>query len=926
MFINGSSGNVGIGTTSPSQLLHVAGTGFASSDFRAPIFYDSDNTGYYGDFAGTSNLNDLQIQGDIKMQGSDSYIWMPNNNSLSTGFYDPVTGLIPIRIDGPSDGIYIGNTMWISYNTNNNNSYNENIRLFAADNGASVIAFRASGTSGTPTNSIIGLSDRLEIRQGGQWQLRSYTDYVEAYGSLRAPIFYDSNDTSYYLDPNGTSVLNQISAATSARWGRSGMFWTNRTNYSGNSGYWTGTNGWNDLEGVWSNAWKGGFSGWDIWGTNTDHPQGSGYIHAQGIVSGQHFVTSDGSQAYGWMMVGAAEATANRYWLRGKWGGTTSSWVEMITTGNIGSQNVSYASSAGNAGTLDGLDSTDFMRNYGMLDNTDVYTNFRVMRNNNSSGNNDGMYIGFGNTNSGITRIFGGGATTGELIKYSNYTYEPGSFRAPIFYDSDNTSYYVDPNSTSRMVNLWLSSGGFSGQLYIGGDSAGTRLNINSDQIWTATGDLYLQYSSAGNVFLNDGGGYTRSATSFRAPIFYDSQDTSYYVDPNSLSRLNTLALGVGNNGPGVMRVTANHSDTSMRLTATGLGSGVIPTMQWWLSEPGISWNNGGFGYNVTNDGGGSYGFSRPNTALGQAYMRFFDSGNLQFYNADTSGTRVETMIMTSAGNIGIGTTNPGSYKLYVNGGQFGTLLKGGDLGTGSDVVRMLKSDNSIAMLVRGDGNIGIGTTSPAVPLDVNGSTNIKGGITGQDSSNNYRYEFAPELAYTRVGVGGVGTYKINSGAVSTTSMLRIKSTSTSGWLSSQVNYFNGTVISDGLCAEAISTVGTLLFLTTDGEWGIADADVAAKSVTLLGIALNSTSGIGETVDVLIDGIIALKSNHDQISIPASPGAPLYVSTNAGKVTEVAPAVSGDIVRLVGHNVWSATSPQNTAIIRFQPDNTWIEL
>jgi hypothetical protein len=298
---------------------------------------------------------------------------------------------------------------------------------------------------------------------------------------------------------------------------------------------------------------------------------------------------------------------------------------------------------------------------------------------------------------------------------------------------------------------------------------------------------------------------------------------------------------------------------------------------------------------------------------------------------------------MHTSGNLGNGTTSP-SYKLNVYtsatsadviGVTNGTLTltlgvnnsSGGSFlfENGNNALRF-GTNGSERMRITNAGNVGIGTTTPAVPLDVNGSANVKGGITGQDSSGNYRYEFAPELAYTRVGVGGVGTYKINSGAVSTTSMLRIKSTSTSGWLSSQANYFNGTVISDGLCVEAISTVGTLLFLTTDGEWGIADADVAAKSVTLLGIALNSTSGIGETVDVLIDGIIALKSNHDQISIPASPGAPLYVSTNAGKVTEVAPAVSGDIVRLVGHNVWSATSPQNTAIIRFQPDNTWIEL
>jgi hypothetical protein len=158
-------------------------------------------------------------------------------------------------------------------------------------------------------------------------------NYLQAGNSLRAPIFYDSNDTGYYLDPNGTSNLLQLNTSTRARWNMP-RTWYDRSSRTSDENYWTGTNGWSTSDGTWAGAWKGGFSGWDIWGTGTDHPQGGGYVHAQGIVSGVHYTNSTGSDAYGWMMVGAADATANRYWLRGKWATTTSSWTEMMTSNN----------------------------------------------------------------------------------------------------------------------------------------------------------------------------------------------------------------------------------------------------------------------------------------------------------------------------------------------------------------------------------------------------------------------------------------------------------------------------------------------------------------------------------------------------------------------------------------------------------------
>jgi hypothetical protein len=56
-----ATGNVGISNTAPTQKLHIQGTGLATTDFRAPIFYDSDNTAFYVDPASTSIVNNAQI-------------------------------------------------------------------------------------------------------------------------------------------------------------------------------------------------------------------------------------------------------------------------------------------------------------------------------------------------------------------------------------------------------------------------------------------------------------------------------------------------------------------------------------------------------------------------------------------------------------------------------------------------------------------------------------------------------------------------------------------------------------------------------------------------------------------------------------------------------------------------------------------------
>jgi hypothetical protein len=87
-----------------------------------------------------------------------------------------------------------------------------------------------------------------------------------------------------------------------------------------------------------------------------------------------------------------------------------------------------------------------------------------------------------------------------------------------------------------------------------------------------------------------------------------------------------------------------------------------------------------------------------------------------------------------------------------------------------------------------------------------------------------------------------------------------------------------------------------------------------------MGIALKTVSG-GANTDILIDGIIAMD---DTYLVVSSIGEPLYSSTTAGEITNVAPTGTGDVVRIVGHYI--GASFDGEYMITFKPDGTWIEL
>jgi len=153
----------------------------------------------------------------------------------------------------------------------------------------------------------------------------------------------------------------------------------------------------------------------------------------------------------------------------------------------------------------------------------------------------------------------------------------------------------------------------------------------------------------------------------------------------------------------------------------------------------------------------------------------------MSFQVNGTTGTPVDAMRITSAGNVGIGTVSP-SAKLHINTGAtlnavfakyettgvgYGGIEFRGTRGTGSNgsTVGQIQSywqNNARGGIIFNDGgdvaviptrNVGIGTTSPAYKLDVHGTSNV-GALTATTGT------FSGNLnVNSDNGTGSVGTW-----------------------------------------------------------------------------------------------------------------------------------------------------------------------
>ena len=139
-----------------------------------------------------------------------------------------------------------------------------------------------------------------------------------------------------------------------------------------------------------------------------------------------------------------------------------------------------------------------------------------------------------------------------------------GSSRAPLFYDSNNTVFYVDPAANSIISSFSAYSNSiFSGNSHLtfgpnstwgssirfggnGHTATGTEMasvvttdgNIHLDAANSSNGIYLNYYAGTGGTFFGTGaGGYVArvySTGNAHFPIYYDYSNTAFYLDPAS--------------------------------------------------------------------------------------------------------------------------------------------------------------------------------------------------------------------------------------------------------------------------------------------------------------------------------------------------------------------------------------------------------
>ena len=246
----------------------------------------------------------------------------------------------------------------------------------------------------------------------------------------------------------------------------------------------------------------------------------------------------------------------------------------------------------------------------------------------------------------------------------------------------------------------------------------------------------------------------------------YVDSEVAGLVDsaPGTLNTLNELAAALGDDASFSTTVT-NSIATKLplaggTLTGTLTGVGVVTNGARNIIQRSNDDSSIAFANNASGTPSGHVWAAGLNYSNSNAFTIAYGSSGIPSLES-------HKMVITTGGNVGIGTATPTGAKLHVAGGIKGTDLIAHD----STGINLQTDEGTKRLVVTDAGNIGIGTTAPAYifeiqeasysRLSLRQSTTGKRWQLGNDGSNLYIFD---ESASTRVidfksnGNVGIGT------------------------------------------------------------------------------------------------------------------------------------------------------------------------